>query len=400
MKKNVAVFFGGQSVEHEVSVISAVQAMRYMDKDKYNIVPVYITKGGELLSGDGLTDIDTYRVKDLKQLESSFTKVTIERKGECVVITERDKKGFGKRREISDIDIAFPIVHGTNCEDGTLQGWLELLGLPYVGCDVVSSAVGMDKSLFKNVLDAAGIPVLSHTVFYAKDWAVERDSLVADLESKFGYPMIVKPANLGSSVGISKADNRDQLIDAIDNACAFSQKLLVERAVVGLREINCSVLGDVNECRASECEEPLMTDKILSYKDKYVAGDKGGSKGMTSLKRKLPAEISEQMKAEIQDYSCRTFKALGCCGVVRIDFLIDTQNDDKVYVNEINTIPGSLSFYLWEATGKSYPQLLDEMIDLGFKRYRAKSNLTFTYDTNILTSASPFGAKGAKGSKF
>lgn len=400
MKKNVAVFFGGQSVEHEVSVISAVQAMNYMNTEKYNVIPVYVTKQGEMLAGDGLADIDTYRVKDLKSLDDKFTKVSVNREGDSVIIAERDVKRFSKRKVFGSIDIAFPIVHGTNCEDGTLQGFFELLGIPYVGCDVVSSAVGMDKSIFKNVLAAANIPVLDHSVFYARDWAAERDDIIKSLEGKFGYPMIVKPANLGSSVGISKADDLNELVEAIDNACLFAQKILVERAIVGLREINCSVLGDVNDCAASECEEPVMTDKILSYKDKYVAGDKGGSKGMTTLKRKLPAEISDEMKAEIQDYSCRTFRALGCCGVVRIDYLIDTQNDNKVYVNEINTIPGSLSFYLWEATGKKYPQLLDEMIELGFKRYRDKNNLTFTYDSNILTNATPFGAKGSKGSKM
>ena len=380
MKTKVAIFFGGVSVEHEVSIISAVQAMHSMDKEKYEIIPIYITKDGAMLYGE------------------KFEDVMITRDGDTVCIYSK-KGGFGRRKPINSFDIAFPIVHGTNVEDGALSGWFELLGVPYVGCDILSAAVGMDKAVFKDVLSAAGIPVLPYVTFFGKEWATDKDNIIEKIESTFSYPVIVKPANLGSSVGISKAKDRRSLEEAVDLATSFAQKILVERAVTSLREINCSVLGDMDECKASECEEPVMTGDILSYKDKYIS-DSSSSKGMQTLKRKLPADISAEKAAEIKDYACRSFKAVGCNGVVRIDFLLDTADNDRVYVNEANTIPGSLAFYLWEATGKKYKELLDDMIVLGFKRDRAKKQLMFTYDTNILDGVGSFGSKGSKGSKF
>ncbi|MBQ5597552.1 MAG: D-alanine--D-alanine ligase [Clostridia bacterium] len=398
MKTNVAVFFGGVSVEHEVSIISAVQAMHSMNTEKYNIIPIYITKDGIMLYGDKLNDIETFRRPSLNTLKDEFIKVIVARDGDSVYIYNQ-KAGFKGRKPLTTIDIAFPIVHGTNVEDGALSGWFELLGIPYVGCDVLSAAVGMDKAIFKDVLNSAGVPVLPHIAFFSKRWSSEKDEIIAQIEKTFDYPVIVKPANLGSSVGISKAKDRRSLEEAVDLATSFAQKILVERAVTSLREINCSVLGDMDECNPSECEEPVMTGEILSYNDKYIS-DSSASKGMQTLKRKLPAELSEEKAAEIKDYACRTFKAMGCNGVVRIDFLIDTADGDKVYVNEANTIPGSLAFYLWEATGKKYTELLDDMIALGFKRDRAKKQLMFTYDTNILDGVGSFGTKGAKGSKF
>ena len=398
MKINVAVFFGGMSGEHEVSIISAVQAMHSMDAEKYNILPIYITKDGIMLYGEKLNDIETYRRKSLDTLKDEFSKVIVSRNGDRVSIFEQ-KAGFKGRKSIADIDIAFPIVHGTNVEDGTLAGWFELLAIPYVGCDVLSSAVGMDKAIFKDVLTSAGVPVLPYIAFFNKQWIDEQDKLIDRIESEFGYPIIIKPANLGSSVGISKANDKKALIEAVSLASSFSTKILVERAITSLREINCSVLGDHDGCKASECEEPVMTGDILSYQDKYI-NDGSASKGMQTLKRKLPADISAEMASEIKDYACRSFAAMGCCGVVRIDFLVDTSDNNKVYVNEANTIPGSLAFYLWEATGKKYKELLDDMINLGFKRARNKEKLMFTYDTNILDGVGSFGAKGSKGGKL
>ena len=274
------------------------------------------------------------------------------------------------------------------------------MGLPYVGCDILSSSVGMDKAIFKDVMKSAGLPVLDCIKFYAKEYAEDKDALLTKIEEKFGYPVIVKPINLGSSVGISKAGDKNALSDAIDLAVSFSDKVLVEKAIENLREVNCSVLGDCDECFASVLEEPISHDEILSYAEKYLGGSKNssGSKGMASLGRKLPAELPDDKTRQIRDLAKDVFKALGGGGVVRIDFMLDTK-EDKVYVNEINTIPGSLSFYLWEATDMPYPQLINKLIDLAFKRNREKENLTFTIDTNILSNVS-FGAKGAKGSKI
>ncbi len=398
MKINVAVFFGCQSVEHEVSIISAVQAMHSMDREKYDVYPVYVTKDGEMVTGEELFDIENF--KDIPKLLEKTTSVTLRRQDGKVVMSFAKKGVFAKAKE-AIIDVAFPIVHGTNCEDGTMQGYFEFLGLPYVGCDIVSSAVGMDKAVFKDVLKRFGLPVLDCVTFYAREYAIDKEKMADEIIKKIGLPAIVKPVNLGSSVGIKKANDKNGLIDAIDLAVSFADKVLVEKAVTSLREINCSVLGDSDECIASVCEEPFMTDEILSYEDKYTSGGKktGGSKGMASLSRKVPADLDENRTEEIRTLACKIFKALGCCGVVRIDFMIDTATD-TVYANEINTIPGSLSFYLWEPAGVPYKELLDRMISLAFRRQRKKEDLTFTIDTNILAGVKLGGTKGSKGSKI
>lgn len=392
MKWNLGVFFGGASVEHEVSVISALQAITNMKGEEYNVHGVYITKDGRFFTGEGVKDIKNY--KDIPALLDQSTQVTLVKDEGQVKLVELRPRRFRKPLEIV-IDFAFPIVHGTNCEDGSLQGMFEVLGLPYAGCDVVSSALGMDKVLFKQVMEQNGLPVVPGVSFYARDFVANKAPIVEQIEA-LGYPVIVKPANLGSSVGISKADNQTALLEKIQLASSFAPKILVEKAVTGLREINCSVVGDVNHCTPSVCEEPVMSDEILSYSDKYQRGSgKTKNSGMASLDRLIPAPIDEEKRQEICDLSCRVFKALGCNGVVRIDYLMDTDHNNKVYVNEINTIPGSLAFYLWEAAGKSYPDLLEEIIGCGQKRQRQREQLMFTYDTNILANGS-FGAKGCK----
>lgn len=397
MKTTVAFIFGCRSVEHEVSIISAVQAMRAVNRVKYDVLPIYVTKTGEMYTSDKMLEIEPFR--DMKTLIAESEPVTMIKSGNDVVVHFLKQKMFKKKEDIV-INVAFPVVHGTNCEDGTLQGYLEFLGLPYVGCDVLSSAVGMDKAVFKYVMQAAGLPVLDCNCFYAREYAENREAIIESAEKEIGYPMIVKPVNLGSSVGISKAKDRAALIDAIELAVSFSDRVLIEHAVTAIREINCSVVGDTDECSASVCEEPFMNDEILSYEDKYMGGGKssGNAKGMASLARKIPADISEEKSNEIRELACKVFKALGAAGVVRIDFIIDTESD-KVYVNEVNTIPGSLSFYLWEKTDLPYGKLIDKLISLAFRRSRNRENLTFTIDTNILSGVS-FGAKGAKGSKL
>ncbi len=393
-KINLAVVFGGRSVEHEVAIISGVQAMSNLNKEKYNILPIYLGKDGEMLFSRDFLDINTFKSGSLASLKEKYPSVVLSRVGDGVCLFEM-KKQFKKGKLVSAIDVVLPVVHGTNCEDGTVQGWLELLGVPYANCNIVSSALGMDKDLFKRVLQAVGIPTLPHLAFYGKDWSEDMDKWLEKIESQFGYPVIVKPASLGSSVGIGKAKNRNELVAAVDLASSFAQKILVERAVTCLREINCSVLGDCDGCMASECEEPFSNDEILSYQDKYLSS--GSSKGMTSLKRKLPADIPDELKARVQEISCKVFKLIDASGVVRIDYLLE---GDEVFVNEINTIPGSLSFYLWEASGIKYTDMLDKLIELAFKRVRTRNNLMFTYETNILASAQGFGTKGAKGSKM
>ena len=392
MKSTVAMLFGGKSVEHEVSVITGIQALLSMDTDKYDVIPVYMTKKNEMYIGDSIGDIEAY--KDIPALLSKSQRVVMMNEDGRVVLMPYPLKKFGKNKEIT-VDVVFPTVHGTNVEDGTLQGFLKTLGVPFVGCDVTASAVGMDKFIMKAILKEYDVPVLDSKTYTLSDYQ-EMDVLLDDVEKKFGYPVIVKPVNLGSSVGISIASDRASLSRSVDDSFRYATKILVERAIMNLREINCAVLGDENEAEASECEEPLHSDEILSYEDKYVSNAKsGGSKGMASVSRKIPAELTPEQREEIRELAVKSFKALGCNGVARIDFMID-EDTGKLYFNEINTIPGSLAFYLWEPLGVPYKELLDRMIKLALKRARTEEGITFSFDTNILNSASLGGSKGGK----
>ena len=399
MKTNIAVFFGCRSVEHEVSIISAVQAMHAINRDKYDVTPVYVAKDGSMYTGENLFEIENYR--DLSELLKSAKRVTFIKQKDAVLMHYLDQKKFKKTPDVA-IDLAFPIVHGTNCEDGTMAGFFEFLGLPYISCDIISAAVGMNKAVFKDVLQAAGLPVLDCIKFTAREYTLNKENITNKIKAEIGFPLIVKPVNLGSSVGITKVNSEEKLDEAIRLGISFSDTILVEKAITSLREINCSVLGDSDECEASVPEEPFMNDEILSYEDKYLGGGKsksqGPSKGMASLGRKIPADISEEMSQEIRDISCKIFKAIGASGVVRIDFLLDVDNN-KIYANEINTIPGSLAFYLWEATGLKYTDMIDRLVEIAFRRQRNRDNLTFTIETNILSGVS-FGSKGTKGAKL
>ncbi len=403
MKIKLAVLFGGKSVEHEISIISALQAIRYLNPEKYQVIPVYITKGNEMYYGEELCEISNF--SNIKSLIKKCSRVSFLASGGRTYLVKTNAKLFEKK-EISEIDLAFPIVHGTNCEDGTLHGYLKMMNLPLVGCDITASAIGMDKYYMKTVFKDNGIPVLDCKCFTSKEFDTDSESVINTIETDIGYPVVVKPVNLGSSVGISKASDRYELEESVSNAFNFAQRILVEKAVENLKEVNCSVLGDVDDAKASECEEPVNSDKILSYEDKYTKGNKGegkgtskvGSKGMANLQRKIPAEISEEQRDEIRNLAVKAFKALGCNGIVRIDFMIDT-NSGKIFLNEINTIPGSLSFYLWEPLGVGYTELLDKMIETALKRTREQAEISYAFDTNVLDGVS-FGAKGSKGAKL
>ena len=396
MKIQLGVMFGGNSTEHEISIISAVQAMLSLDREKYDVTPIYITKDSRFFTGEALLSIENY--KNIPALLKKCTEVTLVKEDDVAGVYRFPQKLFGKNR-LGHIDVAFPIVHGTNVEDGVLAGYIEMLGIPYVGCDVASSALGMDKFAMKSVFKDAGIPVLPAKMYTTEDYT-DTDALIEKIEGEFAYPVIVKPVNLGSSIGISVASDRDGLVKSLETAFSFAEVVLVERAITNLREINCAVLGDRTFAEASECEEPISGDEILSFTDKYISGAKdGGAKGMASVKRKIPAPLSESEREEIRTLAVKAFKALGASGVARIDFMID-RDENKLYLNEINTIPGSLSFYLWEPLGVPYTELLDRMVALALKRKRDRARLTFSFESNVLSGISLGGAKGAKGSKM
>lgn len=392
MKPQIAFVFGGKSVEHEISIITGLQAFLAYKSDKYEAFPLYLTKKNEMYVGDALREIENFR--NIPAVLEKSQRVVPIFDGSKTKLVGYPQKKFGKPFE-QEIDMAFFCVHGTNVEDGALQGYFQTLDIPIVGCDVESAALGMDKFTQKCVLKDAGIPVLDAKRYTAKDYE-ELDVLKADIEKSFGFPVIVKPVDLGSSVGISVAKNQDELTESLDDAFKYANVVLVEHAISNLREINCSVLGDIEDAQASEIEEPHAAEGILSYEDKYMSGGKGkGSKGsgMASVSRQIPANVPAEMREEIRDLAVRAFKALGCNGVARIDFMIDV-DENKLYFNEINTIPGSLAFYLWEPLGKPYAELLDDMVALAEKRQRQRQALTFSFNTNVLDSASLGGIKG------
>ena len=383
-KTKVVVIFGSKSVEHEVSVVTAMQILANLDKTKYQVTPLYIDKQGRWWSGESLKKIENYRNLELKN------KIGLCEYQPSIVAKNRKIipiRGFFKKP--IKFDIVIPSIHGTYGEDGTLQGMLEMLGVPFTGSGVTAAAVGMDKVIQKAVYEKEGIPVVEYDWFLSKEYLENKKEIIERLESKIGYPMCIKPANLGSSVGINMAKNKKELEWAIDVAKEFDVKLLVEKCLENIDEINVSVMG-FEEAEVSVCEQPIKNTTLLSYEDKYLRG--GKTKGMANLSRLVPAPINEELTKKIQDYALRAFKALGASGISRIDFLV---NIDKkiVYINEINTLPGSLSFYLWEKSGYPFAKMLDKLIDLGFKRYNKRNSINYCFDSKLLK-------KSSKGSKY
>lgn len=401
MKIRLGVIFGGESVEHEVSIISAVQAMYKIDREKYDIVPIYITKDRKWYTGEILKDMESYQDIDLIKRYAKEV-VLYEKNGRFVLGT----KGLLKRI-VGEVDIVFPIVHGTNVEDGTLQGYLQSIGVPYVGVDVYSAVVGQDKVFMKDVFKANGLPIPDYVWFYDVEYEENRDAIVEKITKNLKFPVIVKPATLGSSVGIKTAKTEEELKEAIDDAVRYDKKIVVEEVIKNLVEVNISVLGNYENQKVSAIEKVIPSKDILTYADKYLGSSKTKgkikyrpavkSKGMVSTSRVIPADISKELKEEVENVAVCAFKALGSSGCVRIDFLID-EKKKKAYINEVNSIPGSLAFYLWDAVGVDYTKLLDEMINIGIKDYKKRTSKTHSFDTNILKGFTELGVtKGMKG---
>ncbi|MBL3588775.1 MAG: D-alanine--D-alanine ligase [gamma proteobacterium endosymbiont of Lamellibrachia anaximandri] len=389
MKPNVGVFFGGRSVEHEVSIISGLQVVHAIDADLYRVTPVYISKMGEWYIGDKLSEIDNF--KQLETLLSESTEVMPHGDGGQLELY-RVPPARLKNNLIEKLDIVFPVIHGTNGEDGTLQGLLEMAGVPYAGCDVSASVIGMDKILTKTLLRGNGIPVVESESCRMEAWYQDRRAIIDRIQSKLGYPVVVKPANLGSSIGISVAASKAELEEAIENAGQYDPSILVERMVTRLKEINASVLGNRDESEVAALEEPLRSSGILNFADKYQGGK---TKGISSTDRVLPAEIPGELADRIRQLAKETFSLIGASGVVRIDFLVDEERGD-VFVNEINTIPGSLAFYLWEASGVSFAALTTRVIKLALERFREKGRRTYVFDSNLLSLQGSGGKLGSK----
>lgn len=388
--KKLGVIFGGVTCEHDVSVVTGLQLIENINKEKYEIYPIYIHSDGEWYTGKELLNAKIY--KEFSKHENSLKKAIIppNKKGLLVL-----GSGLFSKNEFIPLDVVIPAMHGMNGEDGTLQGLLELANIPYTSSSVLGASIGMDKILMKKVYQAHELPILPYTYFIRDEWNGDRDAVLKRIEDALTYPMFVKPSNLGSSIGISKAKDREGLINAIEIAVNYDERVIVEKGVENLMEINCSALGIGDEVEASVCEQPISWEDFLTFDEKYMRGGKNsktgnackmpGTKqsGMASMDRRIPADIPEKQTREIKDLTKRAFKALNSRGVSRIDFIID-KDTDKVYINEINTIPGSFAFYLWQHSNISYAELIDRLVNIAERANEEKNKNNYTYKSEII----------------
>jgi len=369
-KIRVGIIFGGRSGEHEISLASARSVMDAIDKGKYDVVPIGITKEGRwIASGDPL--------KALQAGEASASQPAAllgdpSRRG---LIPLEDTERAVKATRVTELDVIFPVLHGPYGEDGTVQGLLDLAGIPYVGAGVTASALGMDKAIFKDVMIAHGLPIADYLAFKRKEWEADPEGVIEQIEERLGYPVFTKPANLGSSVGISKCHDRPGLARGLAEAARYDRKLLVEVAVPAVREIEVSVLGN-DDPIASVPGEIIPSREFYSYAAKYLdVGDKAS-------KLLIPAPISPEQAERVRDLAVRAYKAIDCAGMARADFLLSGQTGE-LYVSELNTIPGftAISMYpkLWAASGISYPELIDRLIELALERHRDKERSETSY---------------------
>lgn len=396
-KMQLGVIFGSRSCEHEVSVISALQLMKAVNPERYDIVPIYISMNGEWFSGAPLLDIKTYQ--DFDAYQKGVIRVWLDlTAGSGALMTIDPPKGlFGKEKQrlVARLDCVIPVFHGMHGEDGTIQGMLEMCNIPYASSGVTASAVGMDKTYMKEYFKGCGFPVLDSCRALRNQWEADEDTLIKEIESKLKYPVFVKPASLGSSIGVSRACNTQELRDGLELAFAFDRKAMIEKGLNNPLELNCSVLGYNEDVTASEIEMPITGGDLLSFMDKYLQGSGGAAKGMASLKRILPAPIEPELKERIQALSIDIFKHMDCKGVVRIDYMYDSQSDG-LYITEINTIPGSLAFYLWHVSGVKYAELIDRMVDYAVKAYKEKNDSNYAFSSNILKEATLGVKQGGK----
>ena len=390
---NIGVIYGSRTCEHDVSIISALQAAQALDSKNYNITYIYIGREGTWYTGEALADVKFYEHFDAAKLTRVLP---AGENGKLVLYHLPEKKklfGGAAAERVAVLDVVMPVLHGLNGEDGTLQGMLELFDVPYTSAGVMGSAVGMDKITMKLLFKGCGFPVIEGVWFDRGRWSRERDGVMDECEDKLGFPLIVKPANLGSSIGINIAHDRNQLEDAIETAAAYDHRILVEKAVSPLREVNCSVLGYGDHVETSELEMPVTQEEFLTFRGKYMCNAKGAG-GMASQVRLIPAPISEQAAQTVRDLAVRAFRAMDLKGVVRIDFILD--ENENVFINEANTIPGSLAFYLWEPKGVSFSALLDGMVECAFSAWADRKASVFSHDSTLLANI-VHGSKGAKG---
>ena len=399
-KMNIAVFFGSRSCEHDVSIVSALQCIEATKAAGFNVTPVYISRDGLWYTGEPLENIETFR--EFNPMTKGITRVTLDvtaNAGDLWAWPPQRAGLFAKvPAPLCHIDCVIPVFHGWHGEDGTIQGLLEMANIPYASSGVLGSAIGMDKIAMKQILRGAGFPVLDFVWFTREQLKKERQAVIERVEKEIKYPAFIKPAALGSSIGVSRAKNREELERALDVAASYDRRILVEVGVVHPVEINCAAVGYGEDVRASVCEMPVPSsnDTFLDFWQKYLrnASTKGeDSRGMKSLSRVVPAPIGAELTGRIQTMTRDIFKLLDCCGTVRVDFILD--QNDMLFVNEPNTIPGSLAFYLWKASGLDFPKLIEKMVEDALRAHADKNSSVFAYDSSILKKV----AAGTKGSK-
>jgi D-alanine-D-alanine ligase len=382
------VVFGGRSVEHDVSIVTAHQVMAVL-AEKHQIVPIYVTREGRWLSSPALNDLDVYKTKRWEEVGEEA--VLSPAAGERTLLVGGSRLRGPRRVRL---DVIVPSIHGTYGEDGTLQGLLELADIPYAGSGVVGSAVGMDKVAMKAVFKAAGIPVVPHHLVRVAELDADPEATLDAIEREISYPVFVKPSRLGSSVGIGRAADRPALTEALEVARRYDSSILVEPSMEGCIEINCSVIGGGSfEPQASVCEQPVAWEEFLTFSDKYLRGGKAagtktdeGAAGMAAQERRIPAPISDALTKQIQDNAIRAFKAISASGVARIDSFAKEETGET-WVMEINTVPGSFSFYLWEASDLSFSDLMDRVVAIALDNHKAKSGLLFSFDSSMLDTS-------------
>lgn len=393
-KKNIVVAFGGRSPEHEVSVLSAMQAIAALQETDYTVVPLYVNKSGRWFTGEYLLELEHYQNLDDLHDNAIPCTFSFDDLGKPVLLETKGGGWFSKPAAHS-IYALIPAFHGSEGENGSFQGTCEMFHIPYGGSGVLASSMGMDKVKAKELCRALGISVVDDVAFIEQQWQDDQIAITKKIE-ELSYPVIVKPATLGSSIGVKKADSRNELIDVIETAFRYDERLLAEKAIQPLTEVNCSVLGLPGDARASVCERPVGKNETLSFEDKYQT--EGGSKGMASADRVIPADIPDEQSQKIKALSLRIFDAFQASGVARLDFLV-RQDTGDIYFNEINTIPGSFSFYLWEEDGLMMKALMLELVDIAIKKHRKKAGRIRSYDTNLLSEKAVRGIKGLKGTK-
>ncbi|HEX9013748.1 MAG TPA: D-alanine--D-alanine ligase family protein [Anaerolineaceae bacterium] len=384
--RRVGVILGGRSTEHEVSVVTGIQVMKFLAR-RNTVVPIYIAKDGSWFTGAKLAELESYKAFNPKDPELQSVVITPDRG--VGVIQNPFPKGLLDKPKRLELDAIFPAMHGMNGEDGTLQGLLELADLPYVGAGVLASAICMDKVMTKIVLRGSGLPVLDFIFFSREEWEREEEAIVARVEAKFGYPVIIKPARLGSSIGIEVASTPDDLRFHISVATHFDSKIIIEPYLKERADINCSVMGNHN-LDVSVCEQPVSHEALLSFTEKYLQGQR--SQGMEGAKRIVPAPISTEMTAEVQRMAKEAFRAVDGTGIARVDFLLD-RGKNKLYVNELNTLPGSFAFYLWEPVGIPPEELVDRLVNLAIEAHAEKSKTQFISGNQLLQHADFLGLK-------